>query len=390
MAPAQEEHGVVVSTDRPQPLTRDCLDPWNFLEISARGDVRPCCNIDSIGRLDSDGRDTRGLRNTDAFRALRESLLSGNLQSACQRCHIRSTVPLATLKQRIGLAVRDLPSADPLDPLPIANVRIDINEKCNLRCDYCAVSSPSYAGVEMKEALFERIVPLLANEPGASVHVNGHGETTFHPNWVAWCRRIVEAGHRPCIITNLAKHYSDAELEMLAEFEFIEVSLDSHDGEMMQRIRKAVRVEKVFETIQRIRETAARQASSHVPKFSMSIGVYDPSIWTLERFVRRLVDINIAAITFWDLVEYPHQTLVRPLHRLEDRQRERARQVLGKVRMRLEVAGIQYRFAGDFHSMVPEPSPLLRVIGKVGRLLRRVRHRDVDARPSKVGPRNLR
>jgi len=347
-----------VSTDRLQPLTRDCLDPWNYLEISARGEVRPCCNFDSIGRLDSDGRDTRGLRNTDAFRALRESLLSGNLQSPCQRCHIRSSVPVATLKERIGLAVRDLPSPDPLDPLPIAEVRIDINEKCNLRCDYCAVSSPSYAGVEMEEALFERIVPLLANEPGASVHVNGHGETTFHPKWVAWCRRIVEAGHRPFIITNLAKQYTDAELEMLAEFRGIQVSLDSDDGEMMKRIRKAVQVEKVFETIQRIRETAARRTSSHVPTFSMSIGVYDPSVWTLERFVRRLVGMNISSITFWDLVEYPHQTLIRSLSRLEDRQRERARQVLGRVRRRLDLAGIPYRFEGDFHSMVPERSPL--------------------------------
>jgi MoaA/NifB/PqqE/SkfB family radical SAM enzyme len=364
-----------VSTDGLQPLTRDCLDPWNNLEISARGEVRPCCNFDSIGRFDSDGRDIRGLRNTGAFRALRESLLSGNLQSPCQRCHIRSTVPVVTLKQRVEAAVRGLPSPDPLDPLPIAHVRIDINEKCNLRCDYCAVSSPSYAGVEMEEELFERIVPLLANEPGAIVHVNGHGETTFHPKWVAWCRRIVEAGHRPYIITNLAKHYTDAELGLLAEFRVIEVSLDSDDSEMMKRIRKAVQVEKVFETIQRIREMTARRASSHVPKFSMSIGVYDPSIWTLERFVRRLVDMNISTITFWDLVEYPHQTLVRPLSRLDDRQRQHARQVLGRVRMRLEVAGIPYRFAGDFHSMVPEASPLQRVTWKVRRLLRRGRHR---------------
>jgi MoaA/NifB/PqqE/SkfB family radical SAM enzyme len=280
---------------------------------------------------------------------------------------------VATLKQRIGLAVRNLPSPDPLDPLPVAEVRIDINEKCNLRCDYCAVSSPSYAGVEMEEALFERIVPLLANEPGAMVHVNGHGETTFHPKWVAWCRRIVEAGHRPHIITNLAKHYTDAELEMLAEFRDIQVSLDSDDGKMMKRIRKAVQVEKVFETIQRIRETAARRGSSHAPTFSMSIGVYDPSIWTLERFVQRLIDMNISAITFWDLVEYPHQTLVRPLNGLEGRQRERARRVLGRVRMRLEEAETPYRFAGDFHSMVPERSPLQRVIWRVGRFLRRVR-----------------
>ena len=66
----------------------------------------------------------------------------------------------------------------------------------------------------MEEAIFERIVPLLANEPGATVHVK-----------------------------------------------FIQVSLDSDDGEMMKRIRKAVQVERVFETIQRIREVAARQVT---------------------------------------------------------------------------------------------------------------------------------
>jgi wyosine [tRNA(Phe)-imidazoG37] synthetase (radical SAM superfamily) len=207
------------------------------------------------------------------------------------------------------------------------------------------------------------------------VHVNGHGETTFHPKWVAWCRRIVEAGHRPFVITNLAKHYTDAELETLAEFQVIQVSLDSDDGEMMKRIRKAVQVEKVFETIRRIREMAAHRASSHVPRFWMSIGVYDPSIWTLERFVQRLVDMNISMITFWDLVEYPHQTLARPLHRLEDRQRARARRVLGRVRTRLEVAKIPYHFAGDFHSMVPQRSLLKRVIWRVRRLVRRVGQR---------------
>jgi MoaA/NifB/PqqE/SkfB family radical SAM enzyme len=282
---------------------------------------------------------------------------------------------VATLKRRVEAAIRNLPSSDLLDPLPVAEVRIDINETCNLRCDYCAVSSPSYAAVEMKDEVFERVLPLLASEPGANVHVNGHGETTFHPKWVAWCRRIVDAGHRPYIITNLAKHYTDAELEVLAEFRIIQVSLDSDDGEMMKRIRKAVQVQKVFETIGRIREMAARRTSSHVPMFWISVGVYDPSVWTLERFVRRLIEMNISMVTFWDLVEYPHQTLAKPLSHLEGRQRQRARAVLGRVRTRLEVEGVPYSFAGDFHSMVPEPSPLQRVTWVVRRRLRRVRHR---------------
>jgi MoaA/NifB/PqqE/SkfB family radical SAM enzyme len=372
MASQLGEDGAIVSTE---PLTRDCLDPWNYLEISARGEVRPCCNFETIERLDGAVGDTRHLRNADTFRSLRESLLSGKLQAPCQRCHIRSTVPVATLKGRVKAAMLHASSGDPLDPLPITEMRIDINEQCNLRCDYCAVSSPSYAGVEMEADLFERILPLLVNEPGAIVHVNGHGETTFHPRWVAWCRRIVEAGHRPYIITNLAKPYTDAEVEMLTEFRVIQVSLDSDDSELMKRVRKAVQVEQVFETIQRIRETAARRGSSHRPTFSMSIGVYDPSIWTLERFVRRLVDMDISTITFWDLVEWPHQTLVRPLRLLDDRQRTHARQVLSRVRAHLDIAGIPYRFAGDFHSMVPEPGRLAGLARTLGRVRRRVHRR---------------
>ena len=89
----------------------------------------------------------------------------------------------------------------------------------------------------------------------------------------------------------------------------------------------------------------------------------------------RLVGMDISMITFWDLVEYPHQVLVRPLSQLDDREREQARQLLGSVRMRLDAAGIPYRFAGDFHSMVPEPSPLQGGTGMVGTLLRLVRQR---------------
>ena len=74
-----------------------------------------------------------------------------------------------------------------------------------------------------------------------------------------------------------------------------------------------------------------------------------------------------------DVGETAKVKLGPPLNGLEGRQRERARRVLGRVRMRLEEAETPYRFAGDFHSMVPERSPLQRVIWRVGRFLRRVR-----------------
>ena len=227
--PAEPANPLVLAA----PMTRDCLDPWNYVEISAGGDVRPCCRFHSLAKLDRASQ-VGVIRNNEEFRALRESLLNGQLQTACQQCHIRKTVPVDVLKRRVGAMVRRAGEKDVLKTLPIKYFRIDINEKCNLRCDYCMVSSPDYRGVEMKPAVFDRAIALLDQiGPKADVHVNGHGETTYHPQWMDMCGRIIERGFRTLIITNLAKNYSDEEVELLSRFSRVQISLDSDDTEMM-------------------------------------------------------------------------------------------------------------------------------------------------------------
>jgi hypothetical protein len=289
------------------------------------------------------------VRDNNQFRALRDSLLSGDLQSPCQRCHIRKMVPVATLKRRVEKPRQP----DRLAALPIRELRIDINEKCNLRCDYCAVSSPDYRGVAMDGALFTRIGGIVGDVgPRAAIHVNGHGETTYHPNWMAMCGTIVEAGHRPQIITNLAKNYSDAEIDLLARFSSIQVSLDSDDDTLMKTIRKSVRTAHVFETIQRIRDAARRLNIRPAPRMSFSIGIYDPSIWTLESFIARIIAFGVRDVTFWNLVEMEHQSLVKPLRNLDEPSQRRARAILTTVRRTLEDADVSYIFAGDFDAMV--------------------------------------
>ena len=229
-------------------LTRDCLDPWNYLEISAGGHLRPCCNFHPLAQLGNGGTEVSALRNNEKFRSLRASLLSGNLQPPCRLCHIRKTVPVDVLKRRLKGAWPSRVLKTALEPLPITALRIDINEACNLRCDYCAVSSPGYRGVEMSDTVFKKVEKLFDDVgPHAAIHVNGHGETTHHPHWMEMCRKIIDYGYRPLLITNLAKNYSDEEIELLSKFYVIEVSLDSDDAGLMKKIRKAIRVDNIFE-----------------------------------------------------------------------------------------------------------------------------------------------
>lgn len=356
-------------------LTRDCLDAWTYTEIGAVGDIRPCCKIGPLAELgDGDCCDVGSLRNNEAFRELRQSLLSGQLQPLCKNCHFRKSVPTRVLQKRVKAAARRAGEQDLLRPFPVSFFRVDITEKCNLRCDYCAVSSPAYRGVEMTDAIFNRAVALLGElGPGAQVHVNGHGETTFHPRWMDMCRRIIERGFRPYIITNLAKDYSDDEVDLMSRFSEIQVSLDSDDPEMMRNVRKAIRVDNVFATLERIR-AAARFGRRRVPHFVFSIGIYDPSVWTMERFLDGLIGRGFNHVTFWDLVDYPHQRLVRPLHHLDPEQQRRARAVLVRVARKLDLEGIHYDFAGDFHAMVPKLTTvdyLRKGIGFAYALLRR-------------------
>jgi Radical SAM superfamily len=340
--------------------TRDCLDPWNYLETSAAGDLRPCCRFRPLATLD-DNADIHRLRNNEHFRELRRSLLSGQLQSECQGCHIRKKVTIGTLKQRVAAAARRSGEQDLLKPHPVGLLRIDINEKCNLRCDYCAVSSPDYKGIEMEDSVFERALRLL-NEVkfNAMVHVNGHGETTYHKRWTQMCGRIIDRGFRPFIITNLAKNYSDEEVELLSRFSRIQVSLDSDDTELMRNIRKPARVEKIFDTLKRIRVAAVQRGARKRPEFTFSIGVYDPSIWTLEAFVGRIISnrsVKAVQITFWDLIEYKHQRLVKSLGRLEPEQQVRAKEILRRISRGLDFAGVRHEFVGDFQGMAPKRGP---------------------------------
>jgi hypothetical protein len=349
--------------------TRDCLDPWNYLETSVAGDLRPCCRFRPLAKLD-DSADVRTLRNNEHFRELRRSLLSGQLQSDCQSCHIRKTVTIGALKQRVAAAARHSGEEDLLKPHPVGLLRIDITEKCNLRCDYCAVSSPDYKGVDMEDSIFERALTLLDEiKSDADVHVNGHGETTYHKRWTQMCGRIIDRGFAPFFITNLAKDYSDDEVELLSRFSRIQVSLDSDDTELMRSIRKPARVEKIFDTVKRIRVSAARRGARKRPEFAFSVGVYDPSIWTLETFVDRIIrdgSVKAVQVTFWDLVEYKHQRLVKSLGRLEPEQKVRAKTILRRISRRLDFAGVSHEFVGDFHGMAPKPGPFDFLRRKIG------------------------
>ena len=328
--------------------TRDCLDPWTYLEVFVNQNVRPCCILHPYGKL-GDG-DLNSIRKNAEFVKLRQDLLNGHLNHRCANCHIRAKILVPQFRAKVRKAHETANSPHLGLPLPLTQLRIDLSTNCNLRCDYCAVSSPIFQGRDLPEVHFADMIALIKQMPkNSTISVNGHGETTFHPKWRSFCQDILDAGHRPEITTNLGLHYSDQEIETLAQFRIVQVSLDSTDEAMMRDIRKAVKVSHVFENIRRIRAASKRLRPKAPVAITFSVGIYDPAVWGLRDSIQDMLNIGGRGFTFWNLVEMPHQQKVQHIRHLGDNHASELRQILSDVRAILKGARAGYHFAGDFN-----------------------------------------
>lgn len=326
--------------------TRRCFDPWTGVDVRAGGGVAPCCNRPPVARITE--APLREIRASAAFRALRASLLSGRLDDECRKCHIREKVPVEAFPP---MAQRWAQWGDPAAPGELRDVRVDINERCNLRCVYCAVSQPGYAGVEMAPETLEAIVRALSFESNIThIAVNGHGETTYHPGWREFCERLLAQRLPLSIITNFARRYADEELDVLSRFSVVQISIDSADPDLLGEIRRRVDLGTITLNLARLRATAlARQRP--LPTLAFSCGLYDRNVLGLERLAWLAVACGVRLVTFWNLVKYPDvpgSANVSPLAALESTALVRALDAVDRAIDILTRHGIEVDVAGSF------------------------------------------
>lgn len=227
---------------------------------------------------------------------------------------------------------------------------MDVTQECNLRCVYCALSAPwAKPGQQMSAETMARIGRFIAASPQLrEVGVNGHGETTHHPQWKAFCDDLIAQGAPLSVITNLGRRYDADEIDTLSRFSLIQISLDMADEELLKRIRRKVDLSRILANITAIRLQALMSAR-RPPVFSFSCGVYDKSIAQLDRFAGLAVTMGIRNVTFWDLMKYPDvpgAETVRALREMDDEDLrrglatfDRAVAILKMYRINIEVAG---------------------------------------------------
>lgn len=97
----------------PAGMTRDCLDPWNYVEIRADGAISPCCVRSPVGNV---ARQTLAhiLHGTE-IRALRYALLSGQPDDICRGCGLRGTISPTTLQSKVRGLLKSISTPNNFD-----------------------------------------------------------------------------------------------------------------------------------------------------------------------------------------------------------------------------------------------------------------------------------
>jgi hypothetical protein len=87
-------------------MTRDCLDPWIYVEFRTDGGIAPCCVRRSVGNLAD--QSLAHILNGTRMRDLRRALLSGEPDETCQGCGLRGGISPAALQTKIAMILASI------------------------------------------------------------------------------------------------------------------------------------------------------------------------------------------------------------------------------------------------------------------------------------------
>jgi molybdenum cofactor biosynthesis enzyme MoaA len=184
------------------------------------------------------------------------------------------------------------------------HAHFEITSKCNLSCVYCAVSQPDYHGLTLAQDQATRVADWLVANNVTNINLNGHGETTIVPGWEKIVQPLLESQAKCHIITNASKTYSDSEIAALCRLNTITISCDTLDPQLHARLRRKSKLRDVLHTISRIRLAAAKTGQK-APKIILSCVLGAENSETLEEFILTAMCMDIHAIQFCSLTEYP-------------------------------------------------------------------------------------
>ena len=203
---------------------------------------------------------------------------------------------------RFGEAEGRRPALELIASPTTDTIFLELTSRCNLRCTYCAVSQPTYRGIDLALDGFDNFLEQMRARGVRLITMNGHGESTIVKDWEVYSDRLADAGFRLHITTNMAKRLTPSEIATLSRFERILVSVDSIDPQLVAHLRRGTNIETILANIAAVQEFA--KSRRRTPQIGISCTIGDLSVMTVLEMVEAFLARDVRIFRFGDLAEY--------------------------------------------------------------------------------------
>ncbi len=180
---------------------------------------------------------------------------------------------------------------------------IEFTTGCNIQCIYCQSNGQGYVRQDLDLSDFDAVADSFVSMGVLRLSAFGHGETTSFKGWEHCCDVLLDRGLEMTLTTNLAKHFSDTEIETLSRFSKITVSVDTADRELFRILRRGADLDRILETMGRIRDVA-QSRGARPPEFGFNSVVSNLVAADLPSLVALGIRHDVSSFGFVNMAKY--------------------------------------------------------------------------------------
>ncbi len=180
---------------------------------------------------------------------------------------------------------------------------IEFTTGCNIQCIYCQSNGKRYVRQDLDLSNFETVADFFLSMGVPRLSAFGHGETTSFKDWERCCDALLDRGLKMTLTTNLAKNFSNSEIETLSRFSKITVSVDTADRELFKILRRGADLDRILETMDSIRAFAQGKGAAP-PEFGFNSVVSNLVAADLPNLVDLGVRHSVVSFGFVNMAKY--------------------------------------------------------------------------------------
>jgi len=361
-------------------LTKRCLFPWSFMQFHAGGMMQPCAVgadtdmgdfiIDYLEKKERENEDD--FLNNEGLQKLRKGMLTGDLRPMCQNCFFISNQLQTTQdfeKQLKGYLQSKLPNDIDLESADLTKLyaydwmAISFTNKCNLSCVYCVQSvlkdTNPYLKAEIPYEYTEELLDMVVSKGITSLSTCVEGEATLYKHWYD----VFSTFHKKYpqiqlwMTTNLNRKFSDTEMELLANYAVLDVSIDSLKPELYSKIRCNGRLDLLLENLDKL-DVKIKQLGIQGPIITLHMVLSDLT-WTEIEDISNFAFARGYGIQLGNYEErintVAYKTgMLKPIEYLSEEDQNTVRDIIGRVYEKAQKEGRTFIAQGDIFKKVNE------------------------------------